>query len=429
MRDDRVVEWAAHVSEADYTLYKQDNLTNSVSLQKSDTIRSYSTSFYLADGTWLRSLHGSGDFWGYGSATLGGNEFEQPLPDKVQVTYLDKIANQYYQGEHLLPTAKIYALMTSTDRKQIDSNPGSDSADKNYYAIELGFAPKGWVIVFVTGWSGRKEITSFQATPIEPDSATIEGEKISSGDDYLLIDYEYYLKNKDVSKNDNLAAFKNKSPKGYEQWQSGEWTISSEWYKQMQTKYPWNLSITIDGQEWNGEYYAEFANTERFAVLDDQFDKYSKALKAVPTKIITWVDNKGTGERIEVEVHLFPRPQWAAQGTGKASYRPYYQDPNLNYFFKYFDSLYPKRSLATNEQPANANEFATLKLDFDKDLVLENAYLQKDNQVISIGGAYQFSRAPIDPTQGQYVAKSGYPQFITAPKIKNLSDPAFVNIN
>ncbi|WP_171996325.1 DUF2931 family protein [Psychrobacter sp. DAB_AL43B] len=429
MRDNKVVDWGAHVSDADYTLYKQDNLSNRVSLQKSDKIRSYSTSFYLADGTWLRSLHGSGDTWGYGSAPLGGNEFEQPLPDKVRVTYLDEVANQYYQGDYMLPTEKIYALMTSTNRKKIDSNPGSDSADKNYYAIELGFAPNGWVIIFVTGWSGRKEIASFQATPIEPDPKTIQGDPISSGDDSLLIDYEFYLKNKDVRKNESLEAFKNKSPKAYEKWRSGEWVISSDWYKKMQTKYPWNLSVSIDGQEWNGEYYAEFANTERFAVLDDQFETYHKMLKAVPTKISTWATDPDTGDRIEVEVHLFPRPQWAAQGTNKASYRPYYQDPNLNCFFKYFENLYPKRSLATNEQSTNADAFAALKLDFDKDLVLKEAYLQKGNQKISIEGAYQFSRAPIDPEEGQYIAKRGYPLFITEPNVEDLSDPAFVDID
>lgn len=429
MRENKVVEWGADIAGANYTLYKSENFGTEISLQKSDKISSYSTSFYLADNTWLRSLDGGIGSWGYGSTPLGGNEFEQPLPDKVRVTYLDNVANQYYQGEHNLPTDKIYELMTSTDKNMESERPGDAGLESNYYALELAFAPNGWVIVFVTGWPGRKEIASFQATPIEPDPKTLEGEPVSSGDEYLYINYKSYLKNKDITNNENLMAFKDKSPEGYEKFQSGAWTISSDWYKQMQTKYPWNLSITIDGQEWNGEYYAEFANTERFALLDDQFDNNNKALKAVPTKIRTWATDQESGERTEVEVHLFPRPKWSAESTGNASYQPYYKDPNLTYFFKRFEHLYPNRSLATNGQPASADEFATLKINFDRDLVLTEAYLQKGNQKLPIEGAYQFSRVPTDPEEGLYMAKRDYPQFITEPKMKDLSDPAFVDID
>lgn len=400
-----------------------------ISTQKSDKIRSYSTSFYLNDGTWLRSLDGYIGIWGYGSTPLGGNPFEQPLPDKVRVTYLDNLTNQYYQGEHELPTDKIYALMTNTSKKVEDSRKKTDPDRTNYYGIELAFAPDGWVIVFATGWPRRQEVASFQATPIDPDSKTLEGSPVSSGDEMLYMSYDAYLHTKRTGKEHYATEFKKNHPEGYKKWQSGEWMISSDWYKQMQTKFPWNLSVSIYGQEWNGEYYAEFANTERFAILDDQFDKYSKELKAVPTKIRTWATDQESSERTELEVHLYPRPQWSARGTSTASYQPYYQDPNLNRFFTYFEELYPNRSLATNGQPANHDEFATLKIKFDKDLVLESVYLQKGNQRIPTEGSYQFSRAPIDPYDGLCYAKKGYSQFITDPKAKDLSDPAFVDLD
>ncbi|MBE0407697.1 DUF2931 family protein [Psychrobacter sp. AOP22-C1-22] len=429
MKNNKVVEWGAKISNARYALYKKDNFDNMISTQKSDKIRSYSTSFYLNDGTWLRSLDGDSGIWGYGSTPLGGNPFEQPLPDKVRVTYLDNITNQYYQGEHSLPTDQIYALMTSTSKKVEDSHEKPNPKSANYYGIELAFAPDGWVIVFLTGWPRRQEVASFQATPIEPDPKTLEGSPVSSGDEMLYMSYDAYLHTKRTGKEHYATEFKNNHPEAYKKWQSGDWTISSDWYKQMQTKYPWNLYISIDGQEWNGEYYAEFANTERFAVLDDQFDKYNSALKAVPTKIRTWATDQESDERTEVEVHLYPRPQWSARSTSSESYQPYYQDPNLNYFFKYFENLYPTRSLTTNNQSASPDEFATLKINFDKNLVLTDAYLQKGNQKTPLEGAYQFSRAPIDLEEGQYTAKRGYPLFITEPNAEDLSDPAFVDID
>ena len=429
MRENKVVEWGAEVSYATYTLYKEReyNLINGVNLQNSDKVKSYSTSFYLNDGTWLRSLHGSGDLWGYGAKPLGGNEFEQPLPNKVRVTYLDEVANQYYQGDYELPTDKIYDLMTSTTKKTTDGKYW-ERLNTNYHDINLAFAPKGWVIVFVTGKSGRKEIGSFQATPIDPDPETLKGRPISSGDEVLYLDYNSYKKTKETGKNDQLMLFKEKSPQAYKKWRSGEWVISSDWYKKMQTKYPWNLSVSIDGQEWTGEYYAEFANTEKYNVLDDQFENYAKTLKAVPTKIKAWAVDEGTGERTELEVHMYPRPKWAAKRLRNLSYQPYYQDPNLDRFFKHFESLYPKRSLATNDQSAKSGEFATLKLHFNKELILQGAYLVKDNHKISLDGAYQFSRAPIDLDMGDYMAKRDHPIFITEPRLKDLSDPAFVDI-
>ena len=431
MHDNKVVEWGAELSIARLTIYKKDNFSNQMSIQKSDKVADYSTSFYLSDGTWLRSLDGSGGFWGYGEKPLGGNEFEQPLPDKVRITYLDSITNQYYQTEQRLPTDKIYELMTNTDKKIEDANQLmeiGDGLEPNYQDIELAFAPHGWIIVFVTGWAGRKEVASFQATAIEPDPKTLEGDPVSSGDESLYIDYEFYLKNKDINHNEHFQNLRHKSPEAYQKWLTGEWRISSDWYKRMQTKFPWKLSIVIDGQEWNGEYYAEFANTERFALLDDQLDKNHSTLKAVPIKITTWATDNTTGDRTELEVHLFPRPKWAARGTNSASYIPYYQDPNLNRFFQHFADLYPKRSLATNDQYADTTEFATLTLHFNKELILQEAYLQKDKKTITLDGAYQFSRAPVDMDYNPYIGKRDYPRFLTEPKAKDLSDPDFVDV-
>ena len=50
----------------------------------------------------------------------------------------------------------------------------------------------------------------------------------------------------------------------------------------LQTRYPWNLEVTAPNGEWSGEYYAEYVNTERFAILDDRVEADKLRLKAAP---------------------------------------------------------------------------------------------------------------------------------------------------
>lgn len=73
--------------------------------------------------------------------------------------------------------------------------------------------------------------------------------------------------------------------------------------------------------------------------------------------------------------------------------------------------------------------YSNIKARFDKDLILQKAYLQKGSQKIALEGAYQFSKAPIDMEYNPYTAKRGYSQFLTQPKIEDLSEPAFLDLN
>lgn len=142
----------------------------------------------------------------------------------------------------------------------------------------------------------------------------------------------------------------------------------------------------------------------------------------MPVKIGAWITYKPTGVKYYVEVHMFPIPKWSAD-----DYIPYYNDPNLDYFIKRFEHLYPHRSLATNNQNIAPQDFATLKMHFNDDGILTEIYLQKGNEKLPLDGAYEYKLAPVDKERGGYWPQRGYPMFLTKPKIKDLTDPVFAD--
>lgn len=372
------------------------------------------TAFYLADGTWLRTLGGSSGPWGVGGTPLGGNSFKQPLPEVLHLTFFDDFDNQFYQLIQPLPKEKIQRLFTKVHRGIADEVEGSPNIDDTF---DIGFAPKGWIILYVVGAGTREEIGSWQAKKIEGDYATVVGLNQTSDMEYLRAND---IRSEDVKS--GLEDFKKRNPKLFKRWKEGGFKISADWYKKLQTRYPWNLEVTAPDGEWSGEYYAEYANTERFEILSDQLEEDRKRLKAVPVKLWTWVTYKPTGVRYYIEIHLYPIPKWLID-----DYMPYYQDPNLNEFFKKFQDFYPNRSLATNDQPAYPYEFSSLKIDLDGDFKVKEIYLQKGKEKRTLDGAYEYYLAPTDDDRGKYLPEKGHDYFLTQPKIKDLTDPIFTD--
>ncbi|MGO2303032.1 DUF2931 family protein [Psychrobacter sp. AOP7-D1-15] len=426
-----MVRWGVTDSEATFNDKKdsEDTLKLSVEFVNSKENKDLNTAFYLADGTWLRTIIGSGGSrWGQnGAHPLGGNPFEQPLPERLKLTYYSRVDDKFYQLDTLLPMDKIRPLFTNT-KKSTNEEPSVDapyvSQPLFYRNIQIATAPEGWVILFAIGNFGqRRELGSWQATEIDARYGTDVLRAENTGFGPYNNDEDEKKVRQEFRQEFFIDELRDRSPKMYERWQSGDWKISADWYKRMQTKYPWRFAVTIDEHEWNGEYYAQFANTEAYDVVDEQIEKEKTVLKAVPNTFTTWVADKETGQRHYIEVHFFPRPKWDA-----SQYQPYYQDPNLDYLSKRFEHLYPKRSYMTNDEPVDPNEFATVKLHFNKDLILQEAYLQKGEEKILLDSTYQYYLSPV-AKDATYQYTDGYPHFLTTPKIQNLSDPDFVDLD
>lgn len=411
------IEWGVSTSSGTFTNYK--DLTNAIFVDsyvvKSPVDLNMQTSFHLADGTWLRTIDGSSGSWGLGGTPLGGNPFKQPLPEILHLTFFDSYDDQFYQLIQPLPKEKIYDLFTTVHKGTADD---TDNPSPNIYdTFDIGFAPKGWIILYAVGAGTRKEIGSWQAKKIDADYNTVIGLTMTG-------DMEY-LKTHDIRKDDVQSAlndFKKRNPAIYKRWMDGTLKVNSDWYKMLQTKFPWNLEVNAPDADWSGEYYAEYANVERYEILDDQLAADKTHLKAAPVKIGTWLTYKPTGVRYYVEIHMFPIPKWSADG-----YIPYYQDPNLALYFKNFQELFPLSSLARNETPAHEAEFGKIVLDFDEDFKIKEAYLKRGKTIRSLDGAYEYYLAQQDLRRGKYIAEEGHPHFLTAPKIPDLTDPVFAD--
>lgn len=417
MNKPQEIEWGVLTSSAVFGRYKDSNKDIYVNsyVVKSPIDENMRTAFYLADGTWLRTIDGSSGPWGRGGTPLGGNSFKQPLPEVLHLTFFDSIDNQFYQLIQPLPKEKIKQLFTTVHKGMGDEE--KDNSPKVYDTFDIGFAPKGWIILFAVGPGIREEIGSWQAKKIEGDYATVVGLTQTGDMEYLRAND---IRTEDVQR--DLDEFKQRNPELYNRWKDGTFKISADWYKMLQTKFPWNLEVTAPDGKWSGEYYAEYANTERFAILDDRLDADKTRLKAVPVKLWTWVTYKPTGVRYYIEIHLFPIPKWLID-----DYIPYYQDPNLNEYFKNFQVFYPQRSLATNDLPAYPYDFSSLKIELDADFKIKEIYLQKGKEKRSLDGAYEYYLAPTDERRGNYFPEQGHEYFLTQPKLKDLTDPVFTD--
>jgi hypothetical protein len=419
MNKPQEIEWGVRTSSAYFTGFKdsQKDIYVSSRVVKSPIDENMRTAFYLADGTWLRTIDGSSGRWGRGGTPLGGNSFKQPLPEVLHLTFFDSIDNQFYQLIQPLPKDKIQRLFTTVYKAMTDED-GEDPSPSVYSDFDIGFAPKGWIILYAVGNPGiREEIGSWQAKKIEGDYATVVGLTQTSDMEYLRTND---IRTEDVQS--AFANFKKRNATLYQRWMDGSFKVSADWYKMLQTKYPWNLEVTAPDGEWSGEYYAEYVNTERFAILNDRVESDKSRLKAAPVKLWTWVTYKPTGVRYYIEIHLFPIPKWLID-----DYIPYYQDPNLNAYFKNFQALYPQRSLATNDQPAYPYDFANLKVELDADFKIKEIYLQKCKEKRALDGAYEYYLAPTDDRYGKYYPEEGHDYFLTQPKLKDLTDPVFAD--
>mgnify|MGYP000922880776 FL=1 len=354
-----------------------------------DVSNKYSSEFYLQNGTVLRNFFGTGSIWGRGGYLGRTAEFDL-LPERLTFTYLSQFENKFYQLDEALLTDKIRPMMAKSYR--VFNNAVEDTETPRYESpnnFELAVAPGGWVTLNLTSTFIHKELMSWQAREIVP---SLEEAAKHHFNEMWYYDVEFYHDPK--RRAEYLDRVRKEHPDFYHTYIAGSKKVSAEWYKQMQTKYPWNLEVEVDGGEWNGEYYMEFANTERWtAIGKERIEEEKKAMKAIPTYIRIWLIDKETGNRWGIRLHPFKTEE-----QEQNDYKIIYDDIRLNRLYRTFQQAFPGRTRVQNISTPSINQFATLKLKFDDHFELTEAYLQKDGQQFVLPDARIHQRYKISKT-------------------------------
>ena len=354
-----------------------------------DVSNKYSSDFYLQNGTVLRNFFGTGSIWGRGGYLGRTAEFDL-LPERLTFTYLSRFENKFYQLDEALPTDKIRPMMAKSYR--VFNNAVEDTETPRYESpnnFELAVAPGGWVTLNLTSTFIHKELMSWQAREIVP---SLEEAAKHHFNEMWYYDIESYHDPK--RRAEYLDRVRKEHPDFYHTYIAGSKKVSAEWYKQMQTKYPWNLEVEVDGGEWNGEYYMEFANTERWtAIGKERIEEEKKAMKAIPIYIRIWLIDKETGNRWGIRLHPFKTEE-----QEQNDYKIIYDDIRLNRLYRTFQQAFPGRTRVQNISTPSINQFATLKLKFDDHFELTEAYLQKDGQQFVLPDAKIHQRYKISKT-------------------------------
>ena len=310
------------------------------------------------------------------------------LPERLTFTYSSQFENKFYQLDEALPTDKIRPMMAKSYR--VFNNAVEDTETPQYESpndFELAVAPDGWVTLNLTNVFIRKELMSWQAKEIMPSVEEAAKHHFNEIWYYKVAGFHNQEERKEY-----LDGVRKEYPNFYHSYIDGPKKVSAEWYKQMQTKYPWNLEVEVDGGEWNGEYYMEFANTERWtAIGKERIEEEKNTMKAIPTYIKIWLIEKETGKRWGIRLHPFKTEE-----QEQNDYKIIYDDIRLNRLYRIFQQAFPGRTRVHNISTPSMNQFATLKLKFNDYFELIEAYIQKDGQKIALPDAKLHQRYEIN---------------------------------
>lgn len=225
--------------------------------------------------------------WGNEGGTMSVETSQMDIPNKLEFTWYSLVENKFYTGEWDLDKQKIKDLF---DKGFIDQDNGKKTTYSNFI---VGLAPKGRVVLWISGPGNQREVGVFQAH-----DTVITKEKAYENAQYMLKDGFADRMLKDPSYETFKPEIRAKIEKeGYP---------DPDIYEVYREKYNWKPSVILpEGSEWidfgfnnyNGEqenlfgeslkadtykkravpkfcgFYWRDKNKNRYAVWIDSFDE------------------------------------------------------------------------------------------------------------------------------------------------------------
>jgi hypothetical protein len=260
-----------------------------------------------------------GGFTNAGWGNAGSVDFiKAPLPDRLDMTWLSYVDDKFYTGDWKLPTEKIKELFD----QGFYSTTGGKAVTEPYKFINIGFAPKGMVIVWVAGLGRQVEVARFQAheTIIDPRLIT-EDEKYMFRSGYS----QHRLENNFVIAQETRDQIKQY---GYP---------PPEVYEAYREKYLWKPRVILPEGSRITSLYIKMCNGEIEDPLDKPIDQQSRA---IPYEFeIYWSIGSGKNEQKFVSRIAFTKDQeywvkYLKDGGGENEIPVDFDENEIRTFFK-----------------------------------------------------------------------------------------------
>ena len=221
--------------------------------------REYPVEVYTgAAGGYFFSQMGGFSNTGWGSG-IGDTDIKAPLPERLDMTWLSYVDNKFYTGDWKLPIEKIQQLFD----EGFYSKRGDEGEIDVYRFIKIGLAPRGMVVVWVTGIHRQVEVARFHAQ-----ETILDPKLISESEKYMF--EKNYTKNRLI---DDFVIPKDVRVQieqfGYPQ---------PEIYEAYREKYVWKPKVILPEGSKITSLYIKMCNGENEDPYDGIVEQKSRAI-------------------------------------------------------------------------------------------------------------------------------------------------------
>lgn len=225
--------------------------------------------------------------WGNDGGIMSVSTTQMSAPDSLHFTWLSLMEKKFYTGKWKLDKERIAKLFREGYVNELNQKR------ETYTLIKIGLAPKGRVVVWLSGAGFQTEVGSFQAhdtTLTEKDA--YKNAKYMFKPNYIQVT----LANKMIMKPEikqRIAKYGMPDPDIYERYRK---------------RYKWRPDIQLPQGENMVSFYYNFLNGEEENRFGADLSSNPYLLRALP-KYVTLIWKKANGEKYGFEINPFNIPE------------------------------------------------------------------------------------------------------------------------
>ncbi|WP_316798436.1 DUF2931 family protein [Pedobacter frigidisoli] len=217
--------------------------------------------------------------WGNDGGIMSVTEKQMEAPDSLAFTWLSLMEKKFYTGKWKLDKSRIATLFA---QGFIDDRT---KQKETYKLVKVGLAPKGKVVVWLSGAGFQTEVGAFQAH-----DTTITAEQAYDNAKYMFRpDFIAKTLGNDMVMKPEIKA-------KVAQYGMPDMDV----YERYRKKYEWKVNVLVPEGEKVSLVYYNLLNGEEENLFGDALNSYSK--RALPKYIsVNWMDKAGQRNGVEIK--------------------------------------------------------------------------------------------------------------------------------